>query len=296
MRIRIWFVAIAAFGTAAWLDIRLAERLLLQSYDVEYVPSGAAARVIALGHRTLLSDLYWLATVQYVGDPKADQRGWEKLFPLIDLVTDLDPRHGYAYQTGGIVLSAVGRLDESDRILEKGVVRGPPYWTLPYYLSFNQWFYRGDYEKGAQWARIAARTPGASPNISQLAVSLSVKSGAPEDAIEMLTQLKATVKDEVSAARLDEQMKLAQLERDAQSLERAVDHFRQARGRDPIRLEELVRAGLTQEIPNDPFGGTYRWDPVERKVRSTANSFRFSLRDGPQSTTFADPHGVEVRR
>jgi tetratricopeptide (TPR) repeat protein len=296
MRVRFWILTLAALVGAGWLDLWLADRLLLAPYDVEVVPSGDAARVTALGHRTLLSDLYWLSTVQYVGDRNADKRGYDKLLPLLDLVTDLDPRHGYAYQAGGIVLSAVGRLDESDRILEKGVERGPPYWTFPFYLSFNQWFYRGDYEKGAHWARIAARTPGASPNISHLALSLSAKSGSPEVALEMLTALKATVKDELTAARLDEQMKLAVLERDAQALERAVERFREARGRDPVDLEELVRAGLVSRIPKDPFGGVYRWDPEERKVRSSENPFRFSVREGPQTTTFADPGGAEVRR
>ncbi len=115
------YVAVAAFafGVSASVDLKLAEGRLAAPYDVTTVPSGRAARIVALGNRTFLSDMYWLATVQYVGEARADERGWEKLLPLADLVTDLDPRHGYAYQTAGIVLSAVGRLDESDRILLK---------------------------------------------------------------------------------------------------------------------------------------------------------------------------------
>jgi tetratricopeptide (TPR) repeat protein len=289
-------VAAAALGVAAAANLSLAAHLLSRPYDVAYVPSGPGARVAALGHRTFLSDLYWLQTVQYVGEPKADRRGWEKLFPLVDLVTDLDPRHGYAYQSAGIVLSAAGRLDESDRILEKGMEKGPPYWTFPYYLSFNHWFYRGDYEQGAHYARIAASTPGASPNISQLAVSLSSKSGTPEDAISMLEELRTTVQDEVTASRLDEQMKLAILERDAQRLERAVEAFRATQRRDPFSLHELVVAGLVRAIPQDPFGGEYRWDPEERKVRSSANPFRFSPREGPQQGGFAKPGEADLRR
>jgi tetratricopeptide (TPR) repeat protein len=258
------------------------EQTLARPFDVAYVPNGAAARVAALGHRTLVSDLYWLQLVQYVGDGKAAERGWDKLYPLADLVTDLDPRHGYAYQTAGIVLSAAGRLDESDRILDKGMAKGPPYWTFPYYRSFNAWFYRGDYEQGARWAREAAKRPGATPNISHLAVSLSSKSGTPDDAIAMIDELRATVKDEVSLSRLDEQRKLAILERDAQALERAVARFRAEQGRDPRSLRELVPAGYLRALPEDPFGGEYRWYPEERKVHSTANAFRFVVKEGPQ--------------
>jgi len=279
LRLAAGFVTLAF---AAVLDLRIAESALATPYDIRYVPNGAAARIAALGHRTLLSDLYWLSAVQYIGEPKGDERGWDKLLPMVDLVTDLDPRHGYAYQAAGIVLSAVGRLDDSNRILTKGVEKGPPYWTFPYYLSFNYWFYLGDYEKGAEYARIAAKMPGASPNISHLAVSLSSKSGTPEDALRVLEELRATVRDDVSAARLDEQMKLAILERDAQRLERAAERFRAERGRDVSTVEELAAAGYVRALPPDPFGGRYVWDRTERKVRSSANPFRFSPREGPQ--------------
>lgn len=291
MRAMLQMLAAAAtlLGAGAFVNLRLAERALARPYDVDYVPSGAVARVIALGHRNLLSDVYWLATVQYIGDAKADERGWDKMFGLVDLVTDLDPRHGYAYQTGGIVLSASGRLEESNRILEKGMEKGPPYWSFPYYLSFNHWFYLGDYERGARYAAIAAKMPGASTNISYLAVALASKSGTPEDAIAILDELRATVRDEITASRLDEQRKLAVLERDAQQLERAAERFRVERGRDPSALGELVAAGYVRVVPDDPFGGRYVWNGGDRKVRSSVNPFRFTPRAGAQTGGFIRP-------
>jgi tetratricopeptide (TPR) repeat protein len=280
--------AILLAGSSA-LGLRLAGQLLGRPYDVAIVPGGSAARIAALGHRTLLSDLYWLSTVQYVGEPRADERGWEKLLPLVDLVTDLDPRHGYAYQTAGIVLSSVGRLDESDRILEKGIARGPPYWTFPYYLAFNSWFYRGDYERAAAWAERAARTPGASPNVSQLALALRSKSGSPDLALQMIDELRGSVKDEETRRRLDEQYALGVVERDAQMLERAAARFEAAEGRPLGTLIQLVRGGYLERIPEDPFGGSYEWHPEERKVRSSRNPFRFSVRDPPQRAGGSGP-------
>jgi tetratricopeptide (TPR) repeat protein len=273
-------------AAAAGLSLRLAAQAAGRPYDVLHIPSSRAARLAALGHRTFVSDLYWLDAVQYVGEPQAETRGWDKLFPVVDLVTDLDPRHGYAYQTAGIVLSAAGRLDESDAILKKGIERGPPYWTFPYYLAFNAWFYRGDYAEGARWAEIAARRPGASANISHLAVSLASKTGSPEDAILLLQDLRATVKDDTTAARLDEQLKLATLERDAQALERAAARFRDERGCDIGSVRELVGAGYIAAVPPDPFGGEYVWNAADRKVHSSANPFRFQLRTGAHTPRF----------
>ncbi len=285
MNLRALSLALVALGGASVLNLSLAERRASRPFDVLHVPNGAAARVMALGQRTFLSDVYWLQAVQYMGEPEADRRGWDKLYALVDLVTDLDPRHGYAYQTAGIVLSAAGRIVESNQILEKGMVTGPPWWSFPYYLSFNHWFYLGDYAGGAEYARIAAKRPGASVNVARLALSLSSKSGSPEDAIAMIQELRATVSDEVSTSALDEQMKLAIVERDAQALERAITRFAAERGRPPEGFGDLVRAGYVVELPKDPFGGTYAVGD-DGKVRSSANPFRFQLREGPHTSGF----------
>jgi len=277
-------LAAAALGLAASLSLDLAERDLTRPYDIAYLPSGAVARVASLGQRLLVSDLYWLSAVQYIGEREAltATRGWDRLYPALDLVTDLDPRHGYAYQTGGIVLSQVHRLEESDAILEKGVAKGPPYWTFPYYLAFNAWFYRADYESAARWAERAARTPGASPNVSHLALSLASKSGTPEQALQLLDDLLATEEEEAIRSRLEEQRRLALLEQAAQQVERAMREEQVRIGRPVTHLSELLSSGALRALPADPFGGQLVLDPKDGRVHSTANPFRFSLKAGPQ--------------
>ena len=78
----------------------------------------------------------------------------------------------------------------------------------------------GDYADGSSLGRDRREGSGRVPNISHLALSLASKSGTPDEAIALLEELRGTVQDEATAARLDEQLKLAVLERDAQSLER----------------------------------------------------------------------------
>lgn len=244
-------------------------------YDVTLVPRGDALRFASPAIRLSFGNLYWLSTVQYLGDEQAHRRGVPKLLPLVDLVTDLDPQHGYAYQTAGIVLSGYGRLDESDRILRKGMERGPNWWSFPYYVAFNHFFYLGDYAEAARWAEIAARTPGASPNVSHMALAMRVKSGDPDHAIRFLAELRETAKDEVTAGALEEQYKLALLQRDFRVLDAAVERFREVRGRPPARLEELVAAGLLDRVPaRDPFGGVY--ELRDGQVHATGRDQRFA--------------------
>jgi tetratricopeptide (TPR) repeat protein len=228
------------------------------AYEVTWVPRGEALRLFSPAIRLSFGNYYWLSAVQYVGDRTAFGLGFPKLYPLVDLVTDLDPQHGYAYQTAGIVLSTEGRLDESDRILRKGMEKGPNWWSFPFYIAFNHYFYRGDYAEGARWAEIAARTPGASPNISHLALSLNVKSGSTDRAVEFLDELRKVAKDEATAKALDDQYKLAVLQREFARLDAAVEAYRNATGRAPSRFEELVAGGQLERLPGpDPFGGRF---------------------------------------
>jgi tetratricopeptide (TPR) repeat protein len=241
-------------------------------YDVLHVPAPRALRLLSPDVQLTVANLYWLQAVQYVGDRRNVETRLEKLFPIVDLVTELDPRHGYAYQSAGIALSSVGRLDESDRILEKGI-RNAPRWSFPFYLAFNHFFYRDDYETAARWAEAAARMPGASERVRQLALTLKVKSGLQEDAVRFLEEMRATAADEQTAASIEEQLRVAVLQRNFAVLDAAVERFRETQGRLPGVLEELVWTGILAALPADPYGGAYYVDPTGR-VHSSAKDFR----------------------
>ncbi len=47
-------------------------------------PAPTVLRWLSLGHPTLAANLLWLRAVQYIGEPGADERGWDKLYPVVD--------------------------------------------------------------------------------------------------------------------------------------------------------------------------------------------------------------------
>jgi tetratricopeptide (TPR) repeat protein len=261
-------------------------------YDVRFVPHGSALQLAAPAIRLSAANYYWLTTVQYIGESRARERGFEKLYPLVDLVTDLDPSHGYAYQTAGIVLSAEGRLDESDRILQKGMEPGRPnWWSYPFYIAFNHYFYRGDYREGARWAEIAARTPGSTTNISHFAMALKVKSGSPDDAIHFIREMRDASNDERTTAILEEQYRLALLQRAFNQIDAAGDRFRARFGRSPVLLEELVWWSDLDSVPENPYGGTY-YVGNDGVAHSTVNDHRFRPPEGKRAATPSRDVGV----
>lgn len=266
------FVALAAATTFAASRLHVEQE---RPYDIDAVPRAGPLAFLFLGNRTLAADVNWLRAVQYIGETRGNERGWDKLFPLVDAVTDLDPKHGYAYQVAGAILSSVGRIDESNRILEKGTRAVPDRYILPYHRAFNSFYYQDDWKEAGRWAEVAARTPGAPPHVRQNVLAYYVKGKRADAAVAFLEQALTEAKDPDTQKALESQLKQARLELDASKVEDAVAEWRARYRAGPLALGQLVSEGLIPSIPPDPYGGDLYLDE-EGRVRSTANKFRFA--------------------
>lgn len=275
MRRTLVLLAVAAALASAKVAIarRLDLRRQLAPYDVTYVPRAAAVRWFSLAHPTLAANLYWLRAVQYMGEPRANARGWDKLFPLLDLVTDLDPRHGYAYQVGGNILAGAARIEESNRLLEKGIASVPERYILPFHRGVNAFLYEGDYARAGEWFERAALVPGAPLHMREAVMALYVKGDRADAAIRFLTHMIQQSEDPESRKALEAQLQQAQLERAALQIDAAVEIFRERFGYPPVWVQQLTTTGLLDTIPPDPYGGTWVLDE-EGRAHSTVNPRR----------------------
>jgi tetratricopeptide (TPR) repeat protein len=248
-------------------------------YDVPVIPPTSVVRWLALGHPTLAANLYYLRAVQYVGEPRGNERGWDRLYPLVDLVTDLDPGHGYAYQVAGTLLGSVHRVQESNAILEKGIRLAPSRYILPFLRAFNAFYYAGDYAEAGRFVEIAANTPGAPDHLRQNVLAMYAKGHRAEAALAFLRHARDAAVDDETRKAIDEQVKQAILERDATALDDAIDAYRARVGLPPLTLAALVASGLVDRIPDDPYGGLYVLGH-DGRVHSSVNDFRFSVPTG----------------
>jgi len=270
------FLLVVALGAATALaasQLRVAQE---RPYDIDAIPRPGTLAWLYVGNRTLASDLNWLRAVQYIGEPRGNQRGWDKLYPLVDAITDLDPGHGYAYQVAGTILSSVGRVDESNRILEKGIRNVPNRYILPYHRAFNAFYYQDDWPTAGKFAEIAARTPGAPEHVRANVLAYYVKGKRADAAIAFLEQARSEAKDPDTRKAIESQLRQARLEQDASRLEDAIAEWRRRYLIGPLSLGQLLAEGLVSAIPADPQGGELYLDP-DGRVRSTANPFRFAL-------------------
>ncbi len=267
------FLAAMLAGAKVAVGQRLESRAALTPYDLSYLPSARSARWLSLDHPTLVANLYWLRAVQYIGDPKADARGWEKLFPVLELVTDLDPRHGYAYQVGGNILAGAGRIDESNRLLEKGSINVPERYILAFHRGVNAFAYEGDYALAGQWFERAASIPGAPLHMRESVMAMYVKGNQADAAIRFVSHMLDRSDDPDSRKALEAQLQQAYLERAALQIDAALESYRERFKRPPGSVEELKQSGLLAAIPPDPYGGDWVIDE-EGRAHSTVNARR----------------------
>ncbi|BDG04289.1 hypothetical protein [Anaeromyxobacter oryzae] len=249
--------------------------------DPAWLPRGTTLRTVACGQRLLLADLYWLQAVQYVGETvMAKVPRWDALYPLAEIVTDLDPRFGYAYQVTGSNLAGLAhRYDEADRILEKGMRNLPDRWSLPLVYATNKFLFEQRYAEAAEYARRAAEI-GKRPHLALLAANLSALANTDDEYVAAISFLDQALSETNTPELKDE---LAQRRTRIQTfqalatLERAISAHRSRTGRLPARLAELVPAELPA-LPAEPSGGRFVYDPASGAVQSSVLGPRAPLR------------------
>jgi tetratricopeptide (TPR) repeat protein len=292
---------VAAFAVLAVGAVSAASRMPVardRAYDVEIVPPAPLLRVLSLGHPTLAANLYWLRTVQYIGEPRAKRRGWDRLLPLAELVTDLDPGHGYAYQVAGVVLGSVDRIDESNAILEKGMKNVPDRYILPYLRAFNAFYYRGDYAAAGEFVEIAARTPGAPEHLRQNVLAMYVKGRRADAAVAFLRQAVEAAEDDESRKAITTQLEQAIFEREAEIVDEAVARYRDRHGIAPWSVELLVAEGVLPALPPEPVGGEWILGD-DGRARSTAHGHRLRPAEpgtGAHAAPRFDPGAYDTER
>jgi tetratricopeptide (TPR) repeat protein len=213
-----------------------------------------------------------------MGERKVTEEAGHWIYRALDVITTLDPKFVRVYEAGGVALvTLVVLVEESNRILEKGIQYNPDYWALPFLLGFNYYFELHDDAKAADYIAKASRLQGAPEYLAQLAARLYVSAREPQIAIDFLAQMYEQTSDENVKSVLERRLKEVVVERDLQLLEGTLSRYRARYRRPPERLEDLVGPGLLRALPREPFGGRYLYDPQTQTVRSSEMKERLKV-------------------
>lgn len=235
-----------------------------------YLPAARYLRPLSLGYHNVLADILWFRAISYFGQHFRSDKLYPWLAQMCELVTDLDPRAIHVYRFAGFILPwEAGSKDEGIRMLEKGVRVFPDSWLLHYWLGFNYYFFKDNYQQATRHLELAMKNSPIPQRIARLLTLLYRHEHGAEMTQTFLESMRGTT-DSPEVARVLES--LEKETRAAAVLERvraAVDAYRARFQRLPGELDDVVAAGLLDAVPADPFGGVLQLDPQTGTVRSS---------------------------
>jgi hypothetical protein len=197
----------------------------------------------------LVIQLYWLKLVNAIGSAK-DEADHEAVADIADGLTALDPDFHQVYWFGGIIVPwARGRndyvlVDRSSALFDRGLARFPGDTKLKVLRAFNELFYLKNYREAGRFFAWAAKAPDAPPFAGPLATRLLTESGSLDDAVAITQMLLDGARDDDEKALYSERLAQIRTEQTLKRVDEAIGRFRSTQGAEPVRIEQLVAAGL----------------------------------------------------
>lgn len=238
-----------------------------------WIQSGPLVSRLALGFDAVVADVYWMRAVIYYGDQHRAEgrRSYALLYPLLALVTTLDPHFRVAYRLGAIFLSegypdGPGRPDLSIQLLERAIENDDGRWEYFQDIGFVHYWWLRDFKAAAQWFARGAERPNAPDWLRPLAAT-TLAYGGDRNSSRLLWRQLFDATDS-PWLRQNAAHRLQQLDTmDAiDTLNQIAGRFTARKGRPPGDWRELIVAERLRGMPLDPSGKAFVLDPATGRV------------------------------
>jgi hypothetical protein len=285
--LRRWTALVVLFAVAVGTQIALEGMQQPTAAEaVTWIRSPTLMRKLTLGFNDLWADVYWIRAVQYFGDTrlsKDETKNYDRLYPLLDVTTTLDPRFNIAYRLGAILLSegypsGAGNTDQAIALLEKGLREMPEKWQYANDAGFVSYWWKRDPAAAAQWFLKASQIPGAPNWLRPVAASMLIEGGDREPARRLWMEMAETAEHEWLREAARRGLMQIDAEEHLEVLKRIVNEYRDRTSRFPATWHELIGAGIIRQSPVDPSGYVYALDPVSGEVDVAPGSRLYPLR------------------
>lgn len=262
-----------------WIDDSMPREVV--SEEALYFASGEKIKKMSLGLEGLVSDVYWIRTIQYFGrkfieSGKSMSMNSTKeiqmhlLAPLLDIVVKLDPQNIAAYRFGAIFLPERD-IPAAINLLQRGIQENPQAWRLYQDMAYIHW-QAGDYAQAADWYERGGQIEGAAWWMSDMAGFMRIKGGSREVAWEIYSRYAESedpkIRDQ-AIARLKQLRALADLD----IINALLGEYKEQNGSCPDSLKPFAarlrasKLNLNREgLPVDPEGFAYSLDVANCKA------------------------------
>lgn len=259
-------VVASLFGVAFLAQQRIdAMRATAVGDELLYIPSKAILKHLTAGMSNVVADLLWIETIQYtVSEFHNPERKFRWLDHMLGAATELDPYFEGVYVNGGMFLSAIGRDERALDYLKEGFVRNPRSWKLPHEIVKVYTLNRREEPEAIAVAPYYLRMVAERHQYPQLYLNWARQIQERED---LAGQSRAIWEDVIRTAKdpfvrevAEKNLNILIAGDTETALQRLCDRYRETHGTAPERLEDLVRVGWIDEVPNENAYGKFLLD------------------------------------
>lgn len=149
---------------------------LAESHPEEAVLAGAA---VSLGFKEVVSDLFFLQSIQYFGTLRESKESrFKKTYPLLRAMGAISPHFIAIYSFGALVMEETGYVNEAIAFLDEGIKNNPYAFELWLYRDFIiRLFKTQEYKKAIEGLKRAIRLEGHPPILERILAFAYEKDG-----------------------------------------------------------------------------------------------------------------------
>jgi tetratricopeptide (TPR) repeat protein len=274
-RLQIWLVSLLVVAslsaTQALVDTvskptKAAVREAVLKNETPLIPSPKILKLVAFGNEPLLADLIWLQTIQYFGVGSPYQK-YAALGPMVDTVTQLDPKFAYPYQFGLVALPFMGQSETAVKLGLRAREALPEDGLLTFYTASVYHLNLKDYRKAGELYALSATlkgTPSAATSLAGTALARVQDSVSDRQAAivfwEAVVQNAKTDEERNRAIAWYKHMQIVY------SLEISSDQFKIKEGRYAASFDELIATGYIGKVPESPIERIFTYDAATGRV------------------------------
>ena len=230
-------------------------------------------QLLAGEFKGLMADYLVLEVGSFIGaNQKINEEDWDNITSSLKQALDLDPwfQQTYIFVQGNLPWRT-NMADKAIRLLDVSRKHRTWDWRPGYYMGFDSYYFLKDYERASELFLETAKIKNAPVLLAVLGARFAARTGRTETAIILL---KAMLEELDSEAELEpgEEAKKKEIQNRLSALygvsylEKAITSFKNNYNVYPESLEVLLKAGFISEIPLNPYGTSYYYDPTTGTV------------------------------
>ncbi len=237
--------------------------------ELSLFPSGRFLKLAAFGYDNFWADIYWIQSVQYLGEHLRTDRKFTLLYHIYDVITQLDPGFIDAYNFGAVILAQYSKnRPEAMNLLKLGMRRNSGKWQIPFQAGFLSFTVYKNVPQALGYFKMADKKPNAPIVVKKYIAFLTERSGNTDAAIKMWSSMYNATKSPLMRIISIYNILTLKVKKYKSVMNKAVSLFVKKTYRFPSELNSLVKEGYLKRIPVVVPWKPFQYDPVTGKIIS----------------------------